>query len=707
MRSWNLPIGLLVAVLAAGPALAREGLVYPTSRRGDTVDVYHGARVPDPYRWLEDDASPETRAWIEAQNAVTFAHLEKIPGRARFRERLTELWSFERYGLPWTEAGRSFYLHNSGLQNQDVLHVLDRPGGAPRVLLDPNTLSPDGTVALVDHEISRDGKLVAYALSSAGSDWREWRVRDATTGKDLPDVVRWSKFANAAWTRDGKGFFYGAYEEPAPGTERTAANYHQKLYYHRLGTPQTRDELVLERKDHKEWSFDPTVTDDGRYLVVTVSRSTDPVNLLWVKDLATKGSRWIEVVSRFEAQTTLVGNVGSRFYLATDKDAPRGRVVSVDLARRELAWEEVVPQERDAISGATLVNDSLIVRYLEDAQSRVSIFALGGKRLRDVALPGIGTAYGFKGRRTDKETTYLFTSFLTPPTIFRLDLMTGKSTVFRAPRVPFDPSRYETRRVFVTSKDGTRLPLFLTHRKGLAHDGDNPTQLYGYGGFDSLMTPRFSVANLAWVEAGGVYAFAVLRGDGVYGREFHEAGRLDRKQNVFDDFIAAAEHLVREKVTSPRRLAISGGSNGGLLVGAVVNQRPDLFGAALPAVGVMDMLRYHKFTIGWAWVGEYGSSDDPAQFRTLLGYSPLHNLKPGTRYPATLITTADHDDRVVPAHSFKYAAALQAAQAGPAPVLIRIETRAGHGAGKPTAKLIEEAADRLAFMSQALGMTTR
>jgi prolyl oligopeptidase len=695
---------ILFLTVVAAPAAAQK-IVYPPSPKGEVVDEYHGTKVQDPYRWLEDGAAKETRAWIEAQNRLTFGYLEKLPARARFRERLTTLWNHEHYGEPPRQAGgRVFFRKNDGLQNQAPLYVVDGEGKAPRLLLDPNTLSSDGTVALGVYAVSFDGKKLAYSTSSGGSDWREWRVRDVVTGKDLPDVIRWSKFGRPAWTRDGKGFFYGAFDPPKAGEELTGVNYFQKLYYHRLGTPQARDRLVHERKDQKEWQFRPDVTDDGRWLVIRVGRGSDPENQLFVKDLSRRDSRVVEVVKGFDDAADLVGSAGTRLFVLTDRDAPLRRVVSIDLSDPTHAWTEVVPEGEHAIVGAVVLNDSLVIHTLRDATSALTVYGLDGARRGELALPGIGTIRGFFGRRTDRETYYLFQSFTAPEALYHVDLVSGESRVFRQPRLAFDPKAFETRQVFYRSKDGTRVPMFLVHREGLPRDGNNPVLLSGYGGFGVSLTPGYSVMPLVWMEAGGVYAVPNLRGGGEYGKAWHDAGSRLAKQNTFDDFIAAAEHLVAEKITRPARIAIIGGSNGGLLVGAVLNQRPDLFGAAVPQVGVMDMLRYHKFTVGWGWAGNYGSSDDPTDFANLLKYSPLHNVKRGTTYPPVLITTADHDDRVVPAHSFKYAAAMQAAQAGAAPVLIRIDTRAGHGAGKPTDKKIALAADTLAFIAHALGM---
>ncbi|MEX0641591.1 MAG: DUF885 family protein, partial [Pirellulales bacterium] len=688
----------------AGGTRAAAKLAYPPTRKIEQVDEYHGQKIADPYRWLEDDNASDTRAWVEAQNKITFAHLESIPERAKLRERLTKLWNYEKFGTPTSRGGRYFYERNTGLQNQNVLYVADSLEAEPRVLLDPNTLSKDGTVALSGTELSDDGKLLAYGISTAGSDWKEWKVRDTGSGdtgmgQDLPDHIKWAKFSDASWTKDGKGFYYSRYDEPTEATKLTGTNYFQKLYYHRLGTPQSEDKLIHHRPDAKELGFQGRVTDDGKYLLIHVWRGSERKNGISYMELEKPDAKVVDLLTDFEAEYDFVGNEGSVFWFRTDRDAPRARIVAIDFAKPgKSEWKELVPQTADALESAYNVGERLILSYLHDAHSRVREHDLAGKHVRDIELPGIGTAAGFGGKRGDKETFYAFTSYTTPTTIFRYDLASGKSTVFRQPKVDFNPADYETVQVFFASKDGTRVPIFLSYKKGLKRDGSARTILYGYGGFNISLSPSFSVTSLVWMESGGIWAVANLRGGGEYGREWHEAGMRTKKQNVFDDFIAAAEYLIGNGYTSRDRLAIQGGSNGGLLVGACMTQRPDLYAVCIPAVGVMDMLRYHKFTIGWAWAGEYGSSDEPDMAKYLAGYSPLQNLKPGTKYPATLVTTADHDDRVVPAHSFKYAAALQAAQAGEAPTLIRIETRAGHGAGKPTAKRIEEAADVLAFI---------
>ena len=680
-------------------------LVYPATATVNHVDTLHGTAVPDPYRWLEDDHSAETKAWVAEQNKVTFAYLELIPARPRLKERLTKLWNYERYGVPHREGGRYVFSKNDGLQNQSVLYTMRSLDETPRVLLDPNKLSPDGTVSLGPTAISEDGQLLAYGINVAGSDWQEFKVRDIESGNDLPDHVKWAKSSGAAWTKDGKGFFYSRYDEPAGTNLFKGVNYFHKVYFHKLGTPQSEDKLVYQRRDQKEWGFAAGVTDDGRYLALHVWHGTDTRNRFFYKDLAVPDAAVVELLNDFDADYTFIDNVDTVFYFRTDLNAPRGRVIAIDLAKPErAAWREIVAETKDRLQGVSLVNNQLICNYLKDARTDVAIHDLAGKLVRRVELPGIGTAGGFGGKREEAETFYAFTGFTTPTTVYRYDLKTGTSELFRQPKVDFNPAEFETKQVFYTSKDGTRVPMFITHKKGLSLDGRNPTLLYGYGGFDISLTPSFSVSTVVWMEMGGVYAVPNLRGGGEYGKAWHEAGMKLKKQNVFDDFIAAAQWLIANKYTSPDALAISGGSNGGLLVGACMTQRPDLFRATLPAVGVMDMLRFHKFTRGWAWTSDYGSPDEAEEFRALFAYSPYHNLKPGMKYPATMVTTADHDDRVVPAHSFKFAARLQQCQAGPAPTLIRIETKAGHGAGKPTSKLIEEAADRFAFLVRELGM---
>jgi prolyl oligopeptidase len=676
---------------------------YPEAPRSATVDEYHGVKVADPYRPLEDPDAPATRAWVEAENKVTFAFLESIPQRPAIRKRLTELWDYEKYSSPWFEGGRYFFTYNPGLQNQAAILVSETLGAEPRLLLDPNTLSSDGTVAISGSDVSKDGKLLAYGIAAAGSDWNEWKVRDVTTGKDLPDHLKWIKFSSVAWSPDGKGFFYGRFPEPTPGQDLKGANYYQKLYYHRLGTPQGDDVLIWQDADHKEWRADPKVTDDGRYLILTLGKGTDAKHRVLFRPLEDESSRPSHLVGEFDAEYAFIDNDGPVFCFKTNKDAPRGKVVAIDTrSTHPDHWRVLVPEAAETLEGVDVVGDHLVTTYLKDAHTVVRVFDLDGKHIRDVGLPGLGTAVGFHGKRHRPETFYAFTSFTTPTTIYRYDVATGESTLWRRPKLKFEPAEYETVQEFYPSKGGIKIPMFLSYKKGMKRDGSNPTLLYGYGGFNIPLTPSFKPADLAWLEMGGIFAVANLRGGGEYGEEWHQGGTRANKQNVFDDFIAAAEWLTAEKYTSKEKLAITGRSNGGLLVGACMSQRPDLYGACLPAVGVMDMLRFHRFTIGWAWVDDYGSSENPDHFKALFAYSPLHNIKPGTCYPPTMISTADHDDRVVPAHSFKFAAALQAAQSCDNPTLIRIETKAGHGAGKPTTKQIEEAADSLAFLVKVL-----
>jgi prolyl oligopeptidase len=676
------------------------------------VEHYHGVAVPDPYRWLEDPHAPATRRWIEAQNRLTAAYLSAVPEREPIRERLTRLWNYPKYGTPFRKGGRYFYLKNDGLQNQAVLYTQRTLTDPPAVLLDPNALAADGTVALSTLAVSDDGQFLVYGTTRSGSDWEEFHVREIATARDRPDHLRWIKFSGASWTKDGAGFFYSRYPTPSDHA-LTDVNRFQKVYYHRLGTDQAADLLVYERPDQPDWGMHAEVTDDGRYAVLHVWLGTDRRNRVYYLDLGDPSAPRVHgdivaLLDDFDAAYTLVGNDGPVWYFLTDLDAPRKRVIAIDIERPERArWRELVAQGADVLESVLLVHDTFVANLMRDAASRLRLYARDGTLLEELALPALGTVSAISGERSDDELFYAFTSFLYPSTIFRYDFLRARTSVFQAPAIAFDPSTYETMQLFYTSRDGTRVPMFLTQRRGLRRDGSTPTLLYGYGGFNVSLTPSFSIAMVVWLELGGAYAVPNLRGGGEYGEEWHQAGMFAQKQNVFDDFIAAAEYLVGEGYTSPAKLAIAGGSNGGLLVGAAMTQRPELFGAALPAVGVLDMLRFHRFTIGWAWVTEYGSADEAAQFPYLYAYSPLHNLRSGTAYPATFITTADHDDRVVPAHSFKFAAALQAAQAGPQPILIQIETQAGHGAGKPTTKLIDEQVDRLAFLVRTLGLPER
>ncbi len=702
-------VPLAIALLAA-QSVADDSLSYPETSKVEQVDDYHGTRVADPYRWLEDDVreSDKVAAWVKDQNEVTFGFLEAIPERKAIEKRLTELWDFEKFGSFFKAGGRYYYLHNTGLQNQYVLFVMDSLDDEPRVLIDPNTWSEDGTVALSGMSFSDDGRYLAYGIQDGGSDWRTWRVMEIDGGRLLDDELQWLKFTSTTWTKDGKGFFYSRYDAPKEGAEFQSLNLNQKVFYHQVGTFQDDDVLVYRRPDNPDWGFQTEVTEDGRYLIITIWKGTDDKYRIVTKDLAEPYAMPVELIANFDNEYTLIGNDGPVLFFKTDLNAPKRRVIAIDTRKPDgAAWKELIPEAENVMTGVGLVGNQFIAEYLKDARSQVKLFAMDGRFLSDLELPGIGSAGGFGGKRTDTETFYSFSSFAVPPSIYRYDLITRESTLLRRAKVDFVPEDYVTEQVFYTSKDGTRVPMFLTHKKGMKRDGSTPTLLYGYGGFNIPLTPRFSISRLAWMEMGGLYAQANLRGGGEYGEAWHKAGTKLQKQNVFDDFIAAAEWLIDEDYTSCEKLAIQGGSNGGLLVGASMAQRPDLFGACLPAVGVMDMLRFHKFTAGRFWVDDYGSADDPEEFKALYAYSPYHNLKDGTAYPPTLITTADTDDRVVPGHSFKFAARLQEAHQGDAPVLIRIETRAGHGSGKPTSMIIEELADQWAFLVEILGMKVR
>lgn len=680
-------------------------LAYPAARTVDQVDDYHGVKVADPYRWLEELDAPDTRAWIDAQNALTQKYLAEVAQRPQIHARMTELWNYERFGLPSREGNRYFLTRNDGLQNQAVLYTMDALDGEPRMLLDPNTLSTDGTVALSGTEVSPDGKYLAYGASSGGSDWQEWRVRDIASGKDTSDVVQWVKFSGAAWAKDSSGFYYGRYDEPKGENKLKAVNEFQKIYFHKIGTPQSSDVLVYDRPDQPKWGFQAEVSEDGHYLIVTVTEGTDERNRLFYRDLTLPKAPVVELIPTLEASYHFIGNDGPVFWFQTNLDASRNRIIAIDTRQPAKSnWRTLVPESDATLVRTTLVKQQFIAQYLRDAKSEVSRFGVDGSALGSVALPGIGAVDGFNGKPDDSETFYSYTSFTVPTDIYRLDLASGKSTLFRRPQVAFDPEQYETRQVFYASKDGTRVPLFITAKKGLTLDGQQPTLLYGYGGFNIPVTPAYTVPMATWLDRGGVYAVANLRGGGEYGETWHEAGTRLNKQNVFDDFIAAAEYLIAERYTNPQKLAIYGRSNGGLLAGATALQRPDLFRAALPTVGVLDMLRFNQFTIGWAWESDYGSPQKPDEFAALRAYSPLHNIKPGVRYPAILVPTGDHDDRVYPAHSFKFTAALQANAAGPGPYLTRIETRAGHGAGKPTSMQIDEWTDMLSFLVRELDM---
>lgn len=678
-------------------------LSYPDSKPGRTVETLHGVEVPDPYRWLEDLNSDQTADWVKAQSSLTDAYLEAIPGRKALEAHLTKLWNVERFGVPFFEGGRYFFSKNDGLQNQSVLYSTKSLDTAPAILLDPNTLSSDGTVALSSYEVSPDGRYLAYSTSASGSDWVEWRIREISSGKDLPDHLKWSKFSGASWAKNSKGFYYGRFPAPKDGEEMMAQNIHKKIFFHEIGKPQNEDRLVYERPEHPKQGLYAWVTEDGKYLLIQVSQGTDTKNGLFYKDLSQTDSRVIELLPDFDASYDFITNLGSKFIIRTDLDAPKQKVISIDLntpGRKQ--WKTIIPESRETLRSVSHVGGLFIANYLKDARTEIRRFKTDGTSLPPVKLPGLGTASGFGGKPNQNETFYYFTSFTSPGAVYRYDIASNTSTLFKAPKTQFDPNDYESRQIFATSKDGTKVPMFIVHKKGLKLDGSNPTLLYAYGGFNISLRPSYSPATIAWMDLGGIYVMANLRGGGEYGEEWHEAGMKLKKQNVFDDFIACAEHLISKKYTSSKKLSIAGGSNGGLLVGACMVQRPELYGACLPAVGVMDMLRFHKFTIGWAWQAEYGKPDNPTDFKNLLKYSPYHNLK-SANYPATMVITSDHDDRVVPSHSYKFAAALQSAQNGPAPTLIRIESKAGHGAGTPTSKRIEAIVDKYSFLAKSLG----
>ena len=702
-----LVLGLTFA-FACGESPPSSGptLVYPETATVDQIDYHHGTPVPDPYRWLEEDVreSSQVQDWVDAQNEVTFAYLDTIPERQTIRTRLAELWDYEKYTVPTKEGGRYFFEHNDGLQNQYVLFMQESLDSEPVLLIDPNSWAQDATVALSAYYPSPDGRFLAYTVQDGGSDWRTARVMDLASLETLEDELEWLKFTSLAWAPDGSGFYYTRYPEPQEGSKHQESALNSRVYFHRVGSAQADDELVYARPEEPGWSFFPYVSEDGRYLVLFVWQQGHK-NLVAVLDREGESTEPTFLIDEFEDSWSPLGNLGSKLLFLTNHSAPNYRIVAIDAenpAREN--WREVIPEGESVLSGASLVGGHLIAGYLVDARFLGKVFDLEGNQVRTISTPGIGSAFGFGGRSDDTETFYSYSSYNRPTTIYRYDVETGEATVFKQTEVDFEPDDYLVEQVFFESKDGTRVPMFIAHRADLQRDGQRPTLLYGYGGFNSAQKPYFSITRLAWMEMGGVFAVANLRGGGEYGEEWHRAGTKLQKQNVFDDFIAAAEYLISSGFTRPDRLAIMGGSNGGLLVGAVTNQRPDLFGAALPAVGVMDMLRFHLFTAGRFWVEDYGSAEEPAEFEALLAYSPYHNIEPGIEYPAVLATTADTDDRVVPGHSFKYMAALQAAQGGDAPVLIRIETRAGHGAGKPTDKSIQEYADRWAFLVEALDM---
>jgi prolyl oligopeptidase len=708
----RLLLATLISILLAGcsrdtPEANMQEINYPETAAVDHVDTYHGVEVADPYRWLEDDVreSSAVENWVSAQNDVTFAYLATIPERELIRKRMTELWDYERFGLPRKEGGRYFYSYNDGLQNQNVVYTQAGLDAEAEILVDPNTWSEDGTIALADYYPSPDGRHVAYLVQDGGSDWREAKILDIATGRELDDHLQWLKFTDLSWAKDGSGFFYSRYPATAAEDKYQSLNKNMTVYFHVLGTPQDEDRVVYARPDQPEWGPGAEVTEDGEHLVITIAHGTDDRYQIVHQDLTDADAEAVMIIEGFDYDYSLIGNIGSELFFRTNNGAPRNRLIVIDVKNPQPEnWREIIGEAEDVLDDVSLVGGRIVAEYMQDAWSVVKIFDIEGNQVGNVDLPGIGTASGFAGKYEDVETFFSYESFNSPGTISRLNVVTGEVEVFRKADVRFEPDDFVVEQVFYRSKDGTRVPMFITHHKDVVPDGARPTMLYGYGGFNISLQPSFAVTRLAWMEMGGVYAVANLRGGGEYGEEWHQGGTKLKKQNVFDDFIAAGEYLIEKNYTRPEKLAIFGGSNGGLLVGAVTNQRPELFGAAIPAVGVMDMLRFHEFTAGRFWTDDYGSSEDAEEFAALLAYSPYHNVKAGIGYPAILVTTADTDDRVVPGHSFKYAAAIQKAQGGSAPVLIRIETRAGHGAGVPTEKVIEDYADRWAFLVRNLDM---
>ncbi len=684
---------------------AQNGIKYPVTKKVDTVDNYFGTKVPDPYRWLENDKSEETAAWVKAENTVTFNYLSKIPFREKMKERLTKIWNFPKYGIPFKQGKHYFFYKNDGMQNQSVLYIQDGLDGTPRMFLDPNKLSADGTIALAELSVSNDGKYLGYMTSKGGSDWNEAYVMDVESGKLLSDHIIWIKFSGIAW--QGDGFYYSRFEEPVKGKELTAMNKNHKIYFHKVGTLQSADKLVYENTAFPDRNYGAQITEDENFLIISETETTSG-NGLYYKDLKKGDKDFKQLAKGFDFDYNVIDDVDGKFMMLTNDNAPTYKLVLMDpMNPAKENWKTIIPEKPEVLQSVSYLGGKLIAEYIKDACSKAYIYTLDGKLQGEVQFPGIGTGGGFSGKKDDNTAFYSYTSFTFPSTIYKFDINANKSTVYHKPDIDFKTDDYETKQVFYTSKDGTKIPMFLIYKKGLVLNGQNPTLLYGYGGFNISLTPNFSISRLLFLESGGVYAMANIRGGGEYGEAWHKAGMVLNKQNVFDDFIAAAEYLIKEKYTSSEKLAVQGGSNGGLLIGAVMTQRPELFKVAIPQVGVMDMLRYQKFTIGRGWSSDYGLSEDSTQFKYLYKYSPLHNIKEGVKYPATLVMTADHDDRVVPAHSFKFIATLQAKQAGTNPVLVRIDTMAGHGAGKPTAKSIEEVTDMMSFIMFNLGMSPK
>ncbi len=694
---------VLMSACNTPEATKKESINYPITTKIDQVDNYFGTQVADPYRWLEDDNAEETKAWVKAQNEVTFAYLNNISAKQKIQKRLEELWDYPKYSAPFRGGDYFFFFKNDGLQNQSVLYRQKGLDGESEVFIDPNTFSEDGTVSLGSTRPSKDGKYFGYSVSEGGSDWQEFFVLDLETKEKLSDHIKYVKFSGMTWYKDG--FFYTRYPEPSEGGELSSANENAKIYYHKIGTEQSEDKLIYEDPEHPQWGCGVGITEDERFLELYISPGASRDNALYIKDLSKESNEFVPIVADITSSVGVIDNDGDNLIVFTNRNAPKYKVVKIDFNDpSEANWVDVIPEKEEVLSSANAAGEKIFANYMKDVTSQIEVYDQEGNFERKVELPTVGNARGFGGKKDYEFVFYSFTSYTYPSTIFKYDIASGKSELFRKSEVKFNPEEFETKQVFYQSKDGTKVPMFITHKKGLQLDGQNPTILYGYGGFNISVTPRFSLSNIPFLENGGIYAVANLRGGSEYGEEWHKDGMMFKKQNVFDDFIGAAEYLIAEKYTSSEKIGIMGRSNGGLLVGAAMTQRPDLFKVALPGVGVMDMLRFHKFTIGHAWVSEYGSSDDSAQFYNLYAYSPLHNLKEGVEYPATLVLTGDHDDRVVPAHSHKFAATLQEKHKGDNPVLIRIETMAGHGAGMPTSKQIEEKADVWAFVFENLGM---
>ncbi len=698
---------VIISLLALSTMIScntEKPIQYPATKKVDVKDNYFGTEVEDPYRWLEDDNSVETADWVKAENELTFSYLNKLPYREQIKKRLTELWDYPKYGTPFKEADKYFFYKNNGLQNQSVLFTTNDMSVEPTVLLDPNTLTEDGTAALTNIEISNDGKYLVYQVAKSGSDWNEIFVKDIETGEMLPDHILWVKFSGISWCNNG--FYYSAYDKPEEGSELSKANEFQKVYFHKLGTEQSSDQLIVSDDNNPKQMFGAGLTDDKRFLLISKSHGTNG-NALDFKDLSKKNSEFVSLMNSYEYEFNAIENEGDDLYVLTNYKAPKYRLIRINTNKpEETNWVDIIPEKKDVLESVSMIGGKLVANYMTDAHSKVDVYSYDGVPDHEVQLPGIGTVSAFSGKKEENIAYYSYTSFNTPTEIFKYDFTTNQSSLFFRPEVKFNPEDFEVNQEFYSSKDGTKVPMFIVHKKGMELNGNNPTLLYAYGGFNISLTPSFSAARIAFIENGGVLAVANLRGGGEYGEDWHKAGTKLQKQNVFDDFIAAAEYLINKKYTSSERLAIQGGSNGGLLIGAVTNQRPDLFKVALPQVGVMDMLRFNKFTIGWAWAGDYGKSDDSEDmFKYLYGYSPYHNINKDAEYPAVLATTADHDDRVVPAHTFKYMARLQELRAGnKLPLLVRIDSKAGHGAGKPTAKVIEEYTDVWAFVFYHLGM---